>query len=324
MLKTRIYLQYLIILLDDTSVAFCHADNPLKKPALMPIETLRKAILFGMKNNLMIQYVYPDYELPNEYNGLVESIDHIKIGRELKIYNQVPNEVQCENFVLRLAMSEFISHKNEIAGLLEKVTRLNICFTDIESFKDDQIGEYKQALDVLNDEIVRLHGLKKDLQVNILTDRLVLGEMHNCNAGIGNITIAPNGKLYLCPAFYYDERMGVSNQMNFRNKESNWSIAELDYALENGFEIPNKHLLTLDKAPLCRECDAFHCNRCIWLNRKLTWDNNTPSHQQCVVSHIERNASRELQQKLKSIGEDFETEITEINYLDPFDVRKEY
>ena len=54
MLKTRIYLQYLIILLDDTSVAFCHADNPLKEPSLIPLETLRKAILFGMKNNLMI------------------------------------------------------------------------------------------------------------------------------------------------------------------------------------------------------------------------------------------------------------------------------
>ena len=42
-------MQYLVILLDDTSVAYCHANNPLTERYLMPIETLRKAILFGMK-----------------------------------------------------------------------------------------------------------------------------------------------------------------------------------------------------------------------------------------------------------------------------------
>lgn len=62
------YMQYLVILLDDTSVAYCHADNPLKERRLMPLDTLRKAILFGMKQNLMIQYIYPDYDLPEEYN----------------------------------------------------------------------------------------------------------------------------------------------------------------------------------------------------------------------------------------------------------------
>ena len=41
-------LQYLVILLDDTSVAYCHADNPLKERNLMPIETLKKGILFGI------------------------------------------------------------------------------------------------------------------------------------------------------------------------------------------------------------------------------------------------------------------------------------
>ena len=72
-------LQYLVILLDDTSVAYCHADNPLKKRNLIPIETLKKGILFGMKQNLMIQYVFPDYTLPEEYASVIESIDNVKI-----------------------------------------------------------------------------------------------------------------------------------------------------------------------------------------------------------------------------------------------------
>ena len=72
-------LQYLVILLDDISAAYCHADNPLKDRRLISIETLKKGILFGMKQNLMIQYVFPDYILPKEYAPVIESIDNVKV-----------------------------------------------------------------------------------------------------------------------------------------------------------------------------------------------------------------------------------------------------
>lgn len=314
------YLQYLVILLDDTSVAYCHADNPLKEHNLMPIETLRKAILFGMKQNLMIQYVYPEYELPEEYEDVIESIDHVKIGRNVKVFNEVPKKLEGDNVVIRLKIADFISKQYDIAALLPQAKRLNICLTDIKSFKDEQQGEYEKALNTLNSVLLNLYKEQKQPQLNILTDRLQLTEMHNCEAGIGNITVAPNGKFYLCPAFYYDERMGISNRMNHVTKDATRSVGDLD----NGLNIPNKQLLQLDHAPLCRICDAYHCNRCIWLNQKLTWDNNTPSHQQCVISHLERNATRQLLADIRKIGEFLpELEIKEIEYLDPFDVKEQ-
>lgn len=314
------YLQYLVILLDDTSVAYCHANNPLKERNLMPIETLRKAILFGMKQNLMIQYVYPEYDLPEEYDEVIESIDHVKIGRDVKVLNEVPTKLEGDNIVIRLRIADFISKQYDIAALLPQTKRLNICLTDIESFKDEQQEEYKKALSTLNSVLLNLYKEQKQPQLNILTDRLQLTEMHNCEAGIGNITVAPNGKLYLCPAFYYDERMGISNRMNHVTKDATRSVGDLD----SGLNIPNKQLLQLDHAPLCRICDAYHCNRCIWLNQKLTWDNNTPSHQQCVISHLERNASRQLLADIRKNGEFLpEQEIKEIDYLDPFDVKEE-
>ena len=314
------YLQYLVVLLDNTSVAYCHADNPLTERQLMPLETLRKAILFGMKQNLMIQFVYPDYELPAEYNELIETIDHVKIGREVKIFNNVPQRIERDNVVLRLSVAEFIERQYDIATLLPQAKRLNICLTDIENFKDEQIEDYKRALATLNAVLLNLYKSAKQPQFNLITDRLQLTEMHNCEAGVGNITVASNGKFYLCPAFYYDEQMGISNRMNHKTKDASRSVGDL----EQGIDIPNKQLLQLDHAPLCRICDAYHCNRCIWLNQKLTWDNNTPSHQQCVISHLERNASRDLQMKMQEIGYKFENEIKEINYLDPFDVKEEW
>ncbi len=314
-----IMLQYLVILLDDTSVAYCHADNPLTERNLMPLDTLRKAIRFGMCENLMIQYVYPDYELPAEYAEVIESIDHVKIGREVQIYNSVPQKIEGENVVLRLTVAEFLARQLDIALLLPQATRLNICLTDVETFTDAQIDDYKRALATLNAALLNLYKQERQPQLNIISDRLQLTEMHNCGAGVGNITVAPNGKFYLCPAFYYDEKMGVNDRMNHSKPTSNYAVGDL----EHGLDIPNRQLLKLDHAPLCRNCDAYHCNRCIWLNQRLTWDNNTPSRQQCIVAHLERNASRDLQQELIKLGATFENEIKEIDYLDPFEVRKE-
>lgn len=314
------YLQYLVVLLDDTSIAYCHADNPLTAPRLMPLSVLQKAIRFGMQQNLMIQFVYPDYDLPEEYNALIETIDHVKIGCDIKVRRVDDAPAGSATEVLRLTVQELIDRQYDIAARIPAAERLNICLTDIETFRDEQIPAYGKALDTLVNMLVSQYKQGKHPQVNILTDRLQLTKMHNCEAGIGNITVAPNGKFYLCPAFYYDEQMGISNRMNHKTGDASRSVRDL----EQGVLIPNKQLLSLDHAPLCRICDAYHCHRCIWLNQRLTWDNNTPSRQQCVIAHIERNAAQRLQQELQKAGYTFEQQIKPIDYLDPFEVREEF
>ena len=329
-------LQYLVILLDNTSVAYCHANNPLKERRLMPIETLKKGILFGMKQNLMIQYIFPDYALPKEYAEVIESIDNVKIypvgckpvtgidaGNEadVEVANTLPEKVKAKNLVLRMTFGEMLKQKDAIARLFASGARINLCISDVEQFTDEQIEAYKQVLKEWNTVLLNLYKQGQSPQFNLLTDRMMLDKMHNCEAGVSNITLAPNGKFYLCPAFYFDEQTNVDNQLNHHQPTSDNSIGDLEKSLD----IPNPQLLKLDHAPLCRNCDAYQCRRCIWLNRKLTWDNNTPSHQQCVIAHIERNASRDLLNDIRKVGEFMpEIDIKEINYLDPFEVRKEF
>lgn len=329
-------LQYLVILLDDTSVAYCHANNPLKKRNLMPLETLKKGILYGMKQNLMIQYVFPDYKLPKGYAEVIESIDNVKIypfgckpvtgiedgnDADVEVANEVPVKAEAKNLVLRLTFNEMLKQKDEIAKLFASGARINLCITDVEKFTDEQIETYKQVLKEWNAVLLDLYKQGQSPQFNLLTDRMMLDKMHNCDAGVSNITLAPNGKFYLCPAFYYDEQTQVDNQLNHHQPTSDNAVGDL----ENGLNIPNPQLLKLDHAPLCRNCDAYQCRRCIWLNRKLTWDNNTPSRQQCVMAHIERNASRDMLNDIRKIGEFMpNNDIKEINYLDPFEVRKEF
>lgn len=315
-------LQYLIILLDKTSASYCHYEAPLFSAGereLMPLETLRKGITFAMKENLNIQFVFPDYTLPEDYNIVIESIDHSKIKPETqamdadvlvlnKWKDDVCDKVEGVTCIIHANLEDLMQYTEVVEGLLKKVRRLNVVLKDVEAFRDKDIGDYQEILEKLSATLLTLYKQGHIVQLNLLTDRLFLKQMNNCSAGVSNITLAPNGCFYLCPAFYYDDPL---------NNVGSLAI---------GVNIKNRQLLQLDHAPICRTCDAFQCKRCIWMNSILTLDANTPSHQQCVMAHIERNASRDLLGKMDEAGIRMsEThEITEIDYLDPFNNYKQW
>ena len=72
-------LQYLVILLDDTSTSYCHYGVNKTEHRLISLDDLRRGIRFGMVENLMIQFVYPNYSLPQEYLDVIDTIDHSNI-----------------------------------------------------------------------------------------------------------------------------------------------------------------------------------------------------------------------------------------------------
>jgi len=318
-------LQYLIILLDDTSISYCYYENNRVEKKLIPLDILKAGIRFGMMENLMIQFVYPNYKLPTEYKDAIESIDHSKIVSSLSVDEELANDSDVVVYhdligmsygtsldnkcvVLRTSKADLFERYMSLKVVISKVSRLNIVITDVEKLTDEDFERYKQILNALSAHIEKLYVNGKSPQLNLLTDRMMLKEMNNCGAGDTNITLAPNGKFYVCPAFYLENEAG--------------SIGDL----ENGLDIKNKQLYRLDHAPICRHCDAFQCKRCIWLNRKTTVEVNTPSHEQCVVAHLERNASRELLSNIRKHGTFLpeQDEIKEIDYLDPFDKRNEW
>ena len=309
-------LQYLIILLDNTATSFCHYNNDKKEKHLISLDNLKAGILFAMKQNLMIQFVYPSYDIPEAYKETVETIDHVKImpvdsenisTADVVIFNSC-KEFSEENiaknrdkiFVLRTSGRDAARR----VSTFENENRLNIIITDIDTFKGEDFEQYKNWLSKFGLNINKIYNDGKTPQINLLTDRILLEKMNNCNAGVENITLAPNGKFYVCPAFYYeDEKDSIGN-------------------LKGGLNIKNQQLYKLEYAPLCRICDAYQCKRCVWLNRKTTLEVNTPSHEQCVVSHLERNASEKLLNELKPAGYFSDKEIPTIDYLDPFETIK--
>ncbi|MCM1517040.1 MAG: CXXX repeat peptide maturase [Pseudoflavonifractor sp.] len=307
-------LKYLIVILDDTSVSFCHYDNNSSDRRLIPIDDLKSGLIWAMKENLMVQFVYPSGNLPKEYAEIIDTIDHIDItpntsNGDVVIFNGIDSiqdltEKSADNIILRLNRKELFNGVDDLVSLINKSKSYRIIVNDITDFDESDFQNYKSVLGELSQAVENVIASGNGIQISPVTDRMQLTEMNNCNAGVESITLAPDGKFYICPAFYYDGLSDVGNP-------------------KDGFTIPNQRLLKLEYAPICRKCDAYHCKRCVWLNQKTTLEVNTPSHEQCVVSHLERNESKRLLNSLKEKGK-IRTSISipEIEYLDPFEIIK--
>lgn len=324
-------LQYLVILLDDTSTSYCHYENTRTERKLIPLADLRAGILFAMKENLAIQFVYPDYELPEAYREAINSIDHSRIvpsaltapeterpevvvlngwdDLEQRTASPAPSQPDTETaYVLRTSKADFLARYGILKAALFHVARLNVVLTDVADFTEADFEAYRTALAALAADVEPLYAKGRRPQLNLLTDRMMLTGMNNCNAGWKSLTLAPNGKFYICPAFYLENE------------------ADSVGSPTDGPNVKNPQLYRLDHAPLCRRCDAYQCKRCVWLNRRVTLEVNTPGHEQCVAAHLERNAARLLLQNIRKHGAFLPTQgdIKEIAYLDPFEVREEW
>lgn len=330
-------IQYLVVLLNDSSASYCHYQKKKNNGQMISLSDLKDGIKFAMKENLMIQYVLPDFELPEEYKAVMNSIDsHLIVPSSCLDQNALDAAdvivfdswedlkswtiEETSNYVLRTSIEQFFEQYSFLKPALEKSTRVNVVFTDVERFTDNDAEKYQAILSSLATIVYEEYAKGHYVQFNLLTDRMLLTDMNNCGAGDSSITLAPDGKFYLCPAFYHD---GVCD-----GKEvSLGDVCQKGYSvgsLKEGLDIKNPQLYKLTHAPLCRNCDAYQCKRCIWLNRKMTLEVNTPSHEQCVMAHIERNDSRKLLADIRTLGTFLpDQEIKEIDYLDPFDVRSE-
>jgi CXXX repeat peptide maturase len=312
-------LKYAIILLDDESVSFCSYDS-LESGRGISLETLGASVLWAMKENLEIQFVYPNKELDKRILGLIDSVSHVNVMSTscpyldyadiivVNSFNDISSTHWKEegSYIVRLSIKDFTKSIELIE--LEDIApnRVNFVFKDRHSFVACDIEEYQTALERFSEYILKkaIEGGKL-IQSNVLTDRLFLDSMNNCAAGDESITIAPNGSFYICPAFYVDSMAACGS-------------------VPSSPDILNQQLFKLEKAPICRHCDAYQCARCVWMNLQSTLEVNTPSRGQCLTAHVERKTSSKLLEELRSHKLQVEGMVPGIDplpYLDPFDNR---
>jgi CXXX repeat peptide maturase len=310
---------HLIVILEENSTSFCHYKNSCSDQSiLIDADILRKAVHYAITNRLFASFLYGGTPLPPAHAALVESVEHVKIVadqtacqgtdgmRVIDLANGVSEAVSADwsssNVILRFSRKELPVLAETVNHLAENCRRVNLVIRDVEEFGQTELDSYRVELESIRRQLEKRCQQGDFREINVVTDRLFLSSMHNCGAGTDHLTLAPNGRFYLCPAFYYE------------NPDN--SIGDI----ASGYTIDDPHLLDLAHAPICRNCDAYHCKRCLFLNRKLTGELNTPSSQQCTIAHTERNVSRDLAETINRYlsPEKRIAPIPAIDYLDPF------
>ncbi len=304
-------IKYLNIILNDLSVFPCCKQPTVAKE--ITEEVLCAGIKYAEENNCLINIFYPYVSVSGEIQKILSTTLHKRVV-PLSMKLQKGDVVIIDNwsdlesldyssdvrYIIRTSKSHF--EKNWQNLPFNQNVRVDIVVDDVAGMDDEDFAKYHTILANMAESMTEPYTKDNYMHCNVLTDRISLKSMHNCGAGDAHITLAPDGEFYICPAFYF------------------FQMRDLGSVFE-GVNIKNEQLYSIDYAPICKHCDAFHCKRCIWLNKKLTLEVNTPSHEQCVVSHIERNASRQLFLQAQSKGGNQECDIPELPYLDPFEER---
>lgn len=295
--------KYLQFITSDNVTPHCFYRNINGTNNIMLPELIEKGLEFCTKNGFRPAFLGTPQGIDEEKYQEYIIIDKAgQNGNVISVYdNKVDNLDEAETSILIINKLNIIN-LYEFIKIISKVSyRVNIVIEDLDAWNDEDVRQYQMALYKIVDFIVGKFEQGEELEINVLTDIWDLKSMHNCDAGTNTFALAPNGMIYMCPAFYFDDPDSFIG------------------TLDEGIKIKNPQLLRLDNAPICTECDVYSCNRCKYLNKKMTNELNIPSKIQCVISHTEREQSMRLQRLLSENGSfQFDNILKNLNYNDPF------
>lgn len=310
------------IMLASDSVNICGYDQITENdsvPKYMDLATLKKFTALARSENRFINLIYPVSSLnfaDEEYFNFLNSIEaqhtkpynneNLKFGvKDATVFvvpsgRKLPPDFTAPNIIILVQPESIPTLHDYVDDLLKRgIFRINLVndLTQITSGFD--IDVYRQQLEKIADLLYACYKNGHPRFVNVLSDILYSVEMNNCNAGHSHLTVGPDGRTSLCPALWRKNMTMPNDNLNI--PESLFNIT--------GFE----------NATLCSKCDAFQCRRCIADNITRTDEYCVPGEFQCIISHIEREVSKNLQHKLREdLKINFPNVIKDINYVDPF------
>ncbi len=307
------------IMLSSKSVRYCGYPASTKPREDMNLKVLRECLAWCRQNCFFVNLIYPAHDLSKEKRAILDGLDAQKIlpymGQTeayrledaktfvFEIGQEIDPTFTCANTILLLDPLKMAGFAGTVAHILERsVKRINIVYTPAD-ITQDYFQEYDDQLGKIA-EILFTYYCRLDYRsINRVTDLFFTKEMNNCNAGLTHLTLGPNGNTYLCPGFYHGGK-----------------------GLGDRFAQPKgrlKQQCQFKTAFICKECDAYQCSRCIFDNYQKTDEYNVPGENQCILSHIEREVSRKLQERIMKKGINiFKRTIPTLPYYDPFSVAK--
>lgn len=204
-------MNYLIVPLDKASVSFCYYDNPNYASGSEPISTdvLKRAVDFALANELTINFLYGQIDPIESHRSIIESVSHAKIV-PLALAEAYPESAvvieSCEieqaaaaspdlgpgrNVIVRLERERLLRLADDLSLLFGVFQRLNLYLTGLEKNAESEFELYGQQLSALMENVARHYRRSDIFEVNVLSDRMMLDSMRNCDAGCEHCTVGP-------------------------------------------------------------------------------------------------------------------------------------
>lgn len=306
-------------ILGDNYISYCSYLNEANKQKTMSENIIKKGLEYCHNNfykpifvhfkgeRFVRQAEYDSYEIlhivPSDFcmnNEIYPNEDYIIVVSPKNILDLEKWNGKCKNVIFNICEEEMENLSQYITKCYEYTDRINLNIQNITSKFNYFL--YKKELKRIADFIIEENiNNGKEKEINVLTDILWLEEHEGCKAGEKNLTYAPDGKLYICPAYYSQgmEEIGDVGSVN----------------------ILNQQLYSVKYFPICQNCDTYQCERCVYINKLYTGEVNVSPEFQCKKAHIERMISLYIQSEIEKSGEVLH-HLDKIEYLDPYSCLK--
>ena len=289
--------KYLIIYTNSKSTPHCGYSVNNANEVQMPDDIITKSLNFAFTNNMTPIFIG---EVDKKYQKYLKMIDVNKMSGDDNVIAIFDNNCNSDKKVkicnLLISLENLPNMYHMVKRIFEEnnAYRINVILQDVWNFKESDVLEYTNQLKNVADFIFKSD---RHLIVNLLNGfRKFESKPLGCECGINTFSVAPNGKLYTCPAFYFED-------------ENRYCIGDVI----NGFSTFDKNKeIQIDNFIECNQCKNLGCNRCIYINKKMTNEYKISPDIQCRLSTINHQLGEELIKKLNEKTQLLEKEINEI------------
>ena len=214
-------------IMSDNMTPHCAYRNTKNTNDSMTKEIFGKGISFCKENDFTPFILGHNQDIQDTDSYM--SIDNARNSYQNTIVvhdNEIISTTQSENCILLINKNNLNNLFDYISELFKYSYRINLILESIENWDKQDIEMYEQQLDKLIPYIANTYKNSIPVELSVLTDVWNFRTMRNCDAGTASFALAPNGKIYICPAFYFE------NPDNYVG------------TLENGIEVKNSDRIT--------------------------------------------------------------------------------
>jgi len=278
-------LKMIYILLKDQGVSFCNYDVCGSKT--MSSEVITEALEIIYEQNMVPVYIgVPDLGSADNNKVNIKIIDSSEnyvptseVESVVYVYNRIQDVInRVEQKTDKECSCIFVVDEKNIPDLSTAIKILDLRHLDVKIFKRSFSTWTTSSVDSYKAQLVDATATQREC----LDDQSLYSYQHfkglckdnlKCDAGVSSFTLAPNGNIYPCPAFYYESPDdSICRYTDMRDGLGKSSV-----------------FYRKDKSPVCRECDNKQCRRCVFDNLHRTGNINIPSYAQCDLATKEQS-----------------------------------